>query len=254
MNDIFKNCRPCFSPFSLQIPTAFSESYSYADMICKLAEIIKILSDKIDNNDNTLLDYVDSQIAILKNYTDNQINNLDIEFTNQLNVVLDLISKLRDYIDTKSNDTLNKCLETLYKLLGNCDEQKIVINPIYQTPDCLQNVLNDLYNSLRFCLTCIQYDNANLTAAEYDNYKIMAFRFDLYSYFILFDYLWRLYSPFTGKRESHQQVILELAQYMRVNALSASTYDALDLTANIYDDKQINAYDYDWSGTNNGGN
>lgn len=248
MINFYPACKPCFSPFALEIPTAFAESYSYSEMICKLADIIKELSEKIENNDKDLIDYVDKQIETLKNYVDSSIDNVNTTLNNEINRVILMLQELRQYVDLVSDNNLNECRTLIYKLIGDCVSQTKVINPIYQTPDCLQNTLNELYEALRCGLTCSQYDNLLLTAAGYDSKQIMAYRFDLYGYFLLFDYLWKLYSPFTGKKISHQQAILELAQFDRVDGLTAQNYDNLDITADDFINRITSAYSYDWEG------
>ena len=58
----------------------------------------------------------------------------------------------------------------------------------------------------------------------------------------------RVYDPTTGLYSPIQIVIDNLYDMGRSNALSASEYDALDLTATAYDAYQISARDYDVNG------
>lgn len=58
----------------------------------------------------------------------------------------------------------------------------------------------------------------------------------------------RVYDPSTGLYSPIQIVIDNLYDMGRSNALSASEYDALDLTATAYDAYQISARDYDVNG------
>lgn len=58
----------------------------------------------------------------------------------------------------------------------------------------------------------------------------------------------RVYDPTTGLYSPIQIVIDNLYDMGRSNALSASEYDALDLTATAYDNYQITARDYDVNG------
>lgn len=57
-----------------------------------------------------------------------------------------------------------------------------------------------------------------------------------------------VYNPATGERENLQDVINSLFDVSRENAISASEYDALELTATYYDGQNISAYDYDTAG------
>ena len=56
-------------------------------------------------------------------------------------------------------------------------------------------------------------------------------------------------NPITGVYEDVRNVVDDIVTYFHTgDALTASEYDTLDLTATYYDGKQITAYDYDFSG------
>lgn len=55
-------------------------------------------------------------------------------------------------------------------------------------------------------------------------------------------------NPFTGMKDSIQNVVNALADTQRTDALTASAYDALKLTASAYDAKKVSAADYDFHG------
>jgi chromosome segregation ATPase len=57
-----------------------------------------------------------------------------------------------------------------------------------------------------------------------------------------------VYNPTTGEKQDLQSVINSLFDVSREDALSASEYDALALTATYYDGQDISAYDYDTVG------
>lgn len=58
----------------------------------------------------------------------------------------------------------------------------------------------------------------------------------------------QVYNPATGELQDLQTVINSLFDTSRENAITASEYDALQLTATYYDEQQISAYDYDIAG------
>lgn len=58
----------------------------------------------------------------------------------------------------------------------------------------------------------------------------------------------QVYNPATGQLQDLQTVINSLFDTSRENAITASEYDALQLTATYYDEQQISAYDYDIAG------
>ena len=57
-----------------------------------------------------------------------------------------------------------------------------------------------------------------------------------------------VYNPATGMMDNLQDVINSLFDVSREDAITASEYDALELTATYYDGQEISAYDYDVAG------
>lgn len=57
-----------------------------------------------------------------------------------------------------------------------------------------------------------------------------------------------LYNPATGEMEDIQNIINGLYDMNRTDALSATEYDALELTATAYDAYELTASDYDFHG------
>ena len=54
-------------------------------------------------------------------------------------------------------------------------------------------------------------------------------------------------SPFSGQYVKVKDVVMDLA-HCHMEGLTAAEYDALDLEAEEYDDKNITAFDFDWFG------
>lgn len=57
-----------------------------------------------------------------------------------------------------------------------------------------------------------------------------------------------VFNPTTGSMADLQDVINDLFNVSRENAITASEYDGLELTATEYDEYEISAYDYDVNG------
>lgn len=58
-------------------------------------------------------------------------------------------------------------------------------------------------------------------------------------------------NPITGEYEDVRNVVEDIVDYFHTdNSLTAGEYDALDLDADYYDNKQLSAYDYDFNGKN----
>ncbi len=58
----------------------------------------------------------------------------------------------------------------------------------------------------------------------------------------------RIFSPFTGKLEFPNDVLIEVVDYLKDLGLKAGEYDAMNVSAETYDAKQISAFDYDFRG------
>lgn len=58
-------------------------------------------------------------------------------------------------------------------------------------------------------------------------------------------------NPITGEYDDVRVVVTDIVNYFHSdNSLTAAEYDALDLTAQGYDDYQLSAFDYDFNGKN----
>ena len=55
-----------------------------------------------------------------------------------------------------------------------------------------------------------------------------------------------MFSPFHGRMETVKDVIYELTELARAEAVTATYYDGLEMTATDYDGRQITAFNYDW--------
>lgn len=58
-------------------------------------------------------------------------------------------------------------------------------------------------------------------------------------------------NPITGEYDDVREVVEDIIIYFHsADSLTAAEYDALDLQADYYDNKQLTAYDYDFNGKN----
>lgn len=61
----------------------------------------------------------------------------------------------------------------------------------------------------------------------------------------------KMINPITGTYDDVRVVVEDVVEYFHTgNTLTAGEYDALDLTAQAYDNYQLSAYDYDFNGKN----
>ena len=114
----------------------------------------------------------------------------------------------------------------------------------------VQTAINDLYGYFNlYALTAQEYDDLELTAEDYDSYGLTAHLYDSEGRLILgTNSYYMMRSPFTGEMAPVSEVVLSLFELHRSTALTASAYDALDMTASYYDGLMIEALDYDLNG------
>ena len=177
---------------------------------------------------------VEMEIVQLKN----EINRAIINLNNQL-------LANNEYIYAYVENRLDEFIESFPELIN-----LPVYNPVRGSITGLQTAINDLYEVA--CvngLTAFQYDSLGLTAKEYDDYNLTALEFDTKGYILLGypDENWYMISPFSGQYVKVKDVVMDLAHF-HMDGLTAAEYDALDLEAEDYDDKNITAFDFDWFG------
>ena len=177
---------------------------------------------------------VEMEIVQLKN----EINRAIINLNNQL-------LANNEYIYAYVENRLDEFIDSFPELIN-----LPVYNPVRGSITGLQTAINDLYEvSCVNGLTAFQYDSLGLTAKEYDDYNLTALEFDTKGYILLGypDENWYMISPFTGQYVKVKDVVMDLAHF-HMTGLTATEYDALDLEAEEYDDKNITAFDFDWFG------
>ena len=177
---------------------------------------------------------VEMEIVQLKN----EINRAIINLNNQL-------LANNEYIYAYVENRLDEFIESFPELIN-----LPVYNPVRGSITGLQTAINDLYEVA--CvngLTAFQYDSLGLTAKEYDDYNLTALEFDTKGYILLGypDENWYMISPFSGQYVKVKDVVMDLAHF-HMDGLTAAEYDALDLEAEEYDDKNITAFVFDWFG------
>lgn len=103
--------------------------------------------------------------------------DVDSKLENQYSRVLDLLNQyqivFKAYVDSQIT-LVNERIDDVEVGAIN------IYNPITGTVDPIADVIDDLYNQLRYnAITCTEYDGLELTATTYDGYMITANNFDL---------------------------------------------------------------------------
>lgn len=239
-----------------------------SDLVATIDQTVEELRQDITNKfsdfETRFNDLVNRINAELREFNDDLVN-LSLRF-NEYQIYNDAWLKQRmvefkSYIDERTS-----------RRNGN---NVLVDNPTNLLHESLKKTLEDIYYSFaRFGgLTADEYASLQLTADEYASYNITALDYRIKARFIFFDriYLsgirqefeqlksdntkWQIeqerklsmLSPFTGTRETWQEIILHLVAFHK-NALTAQEYQNLSLSANDYIAHNLTAYEYDFRG------
>lgn len=236
--------------FETRIQTEFTNlETSLTDEVNEaIASMDKIVDDKIKEftqEFNKALTEFENQFNELKTEVENEINQLKYEVNRAIIELRNSIASNNEYVFAYVENRLDEFIRTLPTI-----DEMYVYNPIRGDETSLQDAINDLYDFARYYgLTATQYDSLGLTATEYDSKELTALEYDQYGY-VKLDYPdenWYMISPFTGQYTKVKNVVMDLAHF-HMDGLSATEYDALELTADEYDAKLITAFDYDWFG------
>ena len=97
-------------------------------------------------------------------------------------------------------------------------------------------------------IKAIDFDSLGLSASHFDDLNITARNFDLYSKSILMiNFFHFMYSPFTGILTSIPDIINQLANFHKLDPISALEFDNLNLSTSSFDSKLISAYNFDFN-------
>lgn len=232
---------------------AEEQAIAFAEQTAKLDLAIQQMKDEVTQEIVKLREDVAQSIADFTTQFNQLKANVEAEITQlrilinqeivRLNQTLEVNNQyIRQYVEDRLNQFIND--------FPNMIDLVPVYNPVRGTMTSLQQAINDLYDVARvYGLTAEQYDSLGLTASEYDSLELTAMEYDQFGYIKLGypDENWYMISPFTGQYTKVKNVVMDLAHF-HMDGLTALEYDDLELDAEVYDDKQISAFDYDWFG------
>lgn len=215
----------------------------------KQQSIINKQIETLSNSVNSMIDNVNNVIELYHSQILGELASTSADLKNFVNVQL---LNLRKYVDGQDRMILSEMQYQIQLLKNSLPEltNVFVVSPYTGHTITIQQAIDELWNNLRvYSLTADEYDSQQWTALEYDSFNLTAFEYDYFAKeYIYEDPRFYMFSPWTGKKVFYQNVIENLVKLHRTNAITASGYDSLTLTATIYDTKNISAYDYDWNG------
>lgn len=221
----------------------------------------------------TYVNNINMQINALTKYVNNAINGME----NKIDVTTGV---LKAYSDKGDKKVIEYVEEETARIEQQIKDIKIyqgeMIDPVDEQQKSIQDTANNMFYNLKsWALRAVDFNRVGITAEEYDKIGINAWSYDyLAKWYVrekrniveqvmkivnglndridyvinLVDSRTKTYSPVSGRVVQLRDLCYELAQLMRGEALEAVEYDAIGITAENYDDKEITAYVYDWFG------
>jgi hypothetical protein len=186
----YYGCSP-FYTFAIQNFPFLEKDFDALNDYQMMCQIFKYLNDKIKEVDEKYggifetVEKLEVDFETFKNEVNQTIqtfktevlNDVDLRLNNQYIKILDLLNQyqivFRAYVDSQIN-TVNQRIDEIEVGAVN------IYNPLTGLIEPVGDVINDLYNQLRYnAITCDEYDGLELTATTYDGYMITANNFDL---------------------------------------------------------------------------
>jgi len=267
-----KGCTWITNPFK---PIVFGEELSYLEMLGILKGKLNDLTEYVLDLQKSINDYTDQELAKFRTEFDNKLKNvydtINAEFeeykvktdknindfktyvNNQLNKLsIDLITffnTLTRQMDSKDNAVLNKAKQLIFELsltIDKVNENNFRIdNPTTGQKDTVQNTVNNIYDFLRFCLICEEFEVLPITVEMVEELTVIDF--ELYSkWYLDLENRCKLTSNVTGLLVSHQQAVNECFDFVQLGSYTAGEWVELAFTIEEIDSKEISAYNFDY--------
>lgn len=159
------------------------------ELFCKIMEYIKNYQKEFDRIEKEIKDFEEyiSTVDITK--TVNEI--LDVELPNLERTILIQVDNKLNALENEINNTINELSNSIESSLniidGRLDEVEngniVVYNPTNGNEDSLNSTLADIVgmiiNTIPTAITCLEFDNLELSATSFDGYELTAIEFDL---------------------------------------------------------------------------
>lgn len=261
------------------------------------AAIMSALREAEEAIYKTMQEWDDSVRAEFKSELASEISSLRSWVLSLIDTVNTSIADLKDYSDAEDDKIRALLASEIDRLEGLIhdiviDNSLPVIDPCDNTAKSVQSAFDNMWFNLRsWAATAFQYDSLMLSAEDFDSgafpdrqsdscvvekIPLKAYIYDYNGYYWMrerphllhiFDCIYQktkhlLYArnPFTGAKESIKNVLYSLCDYIRSHAITAASYDAIELgaaepantedTIYSYDPLELTAYEYDWFGYN----
>lgn len=188
-----------------------------------------------------------------------KFSNFQIEVLNQIAEVYNNLDKRFAVMEEKLQADLKEqrdwIANELEKIHTEIDELQFklpkMLDPTTGQKNDLVNVINNVYHADRYGgFTALQFDDSGCTVGEFDEKGAKAISIDLYGLLLFGKYvLWTLRNPFTGIEKFYKTVIDEIVYHIsgvESTCYSCAEFDALELTAEVFDGKEVDSYHFDF--------
>ena len=216
-------------------------------MIAEVNDAIKEMEDKlaaeivnINNKIEIKISEIDAKMQALEALIQQKV----IEFDELIKKLNETYYQIIKYVEDNNNYIKNWVIAYIMEW-----EKKfpLLIDPTDGKVEDIQTILYHMYNYLGFGIPVNEFDALDMTAQEFDDRQYTAECLDRWGKFLFRDWqCCRMFSPFTGEKVPISEVVLGLAR-LHQNAVTANELDEADLDVEMVDEKEVSAYDWDWT-------
>ena len=189
------------------------------EMMCKIVEKLNEIVD-VTNEQSKTFEYLEVAFRELKAYVDEHIEDVE-HLEEEVALINERLDIIASRVDKNRNDISNLDIKidsvdsTLRQLINNVENH-------------LEDLINQNFNTLK---NNVDYED-NILNEKIDNIQIG---------------LINVYDPTTGLTEPLQTVINNLYELTNKDGITATEFDALELTCTQFENYQITAYEFDSS-------
>lgn len=205
---------------------------------------------------------VNAQLAEMRNLLDSEIRDVN----QRVNALVADVNQRLDQWQVQIDDMLAK-MQTLYVQISQYVDNRVaymqawveayvkgwstklppMVCPADGHTEDLQTILWHMYNDLAFGIPVYELDALNITCQELDDMQIPVACLDRWGKVIFANYkCCYMQSPFTGEYVPISDVVLRLTR-LHQNGVSVGELDAAELVVQDLDNKNVTAYDIDWT-------
>lgn len=216
-------------------------------------------------------EYVNERLAEMQETTDERFRQVNEEFLAVYNRISEVVSDIDEQFVLARNDYIardgaisaefnakvvalrNEVVESVNNLQEQIDELEFQLPDVYNIvrgyETSIVQLIYDVYEACRYnAYTCSEFDGCGLSASELDNKEITAYEWDVNGRKYIIPEGMCL-NPITGELDTYCHIFQSLAQDAHIDTvISCTEYDNLELTADVYDGKNLTAYYFDFYG------